>query len=101
RVHERSVLLIDPELIRRAVVRHVDVDPAVAVEVSGGDPERGAVFGGQARFGGDVSESAVPVVVEQMAWFGTVDVGRTVIGQAGDAVTADVRRHAVAHVMTD
>ena len=36
-IPERAVALVAPELVWRAVVGHVDVDPSVAVEVGGRD----------------------------------------------------------------
>ena len=58
RVLERAVVLVDPQLIRLAVVGDVDVDPAVAVEVGGRDAERRAVRAADERLA--VTSSNVP-----------------------------------------
>jgi hypothetical protein len=42
RIREGAVVLVDPQLVRRAVVGDKDIDPAVAIEVSGRDTERRA-----------------------------------------------------------
>ena len=39
RLAKAAAALIQPQVIRRAVVRHEDVDPAVAIEVAGDDAE--------------------------------------------------------------
>src|SRR5205814_3575734 len=65
-VLERAVSLVDPELVRQTVVRDVDVDPAVAVEVCGGYSKRGPELARDARGSRDVRKSAVAVVSVQV-----------------------------------
>src|SRR5262245_14039687 len=58
-------MAIDPELVRSPVVRDVDVGPAVAVVVSDGDAEAGAVRLGDAGLRRDVDEMPAAVVSKQ------------------------------------
>ena len=63
-VRERAVVVVAIERARVRVVGHVDVGPAVVVEVEGADAETvGAAGARDARLVGDVLERAVAVVV--------------------------------------
>ena len=65
RVLEPAVPPVHPQLVGLAVVGHVEVRPAVAVDVGGHDPEGGSEFAAPERFAGDVGERPVaPVAIE-------------------------------------
>src|SRR5438094_240567 len=66
-VLERSVALVDPQLVRLTVVGDVDVNPAVAVEIAGCHAERGTELGRQAAARGDVGKGSVAIVPVQLA----------------------------------
>ena len=83
RVLERAIVLVDPELVRLAVVRHVEIDPAVAVEVGRRDAERRPEIARDARRRRDVGERAVAVVVIEPARLGLEHIRRTVVGPSG------------------
>ena len=72
-------MLVDPELVRLAVIRDVDVDPAVAVEVGGRDAERRAERAADKCLGRHVLEPAVAPIVEQPAGLRPIAVRRTVV----------------------
>ena len=99
-IHEPPVALIDPQLIRSAVVGDVDVDPSIAVEVGGGDAQRGTELGGHARGDRHVAERAVPIVAKQMARPGAIRAGRAVVALTGDAVADDVPGDRVVEILT-
>ena len=61
-VHERAVVVIDPELVGGRVVGDVEIEPAVAVQIIGDNAEPGAVGAGDPGRFGDVGEMAVTVV---------------------------------------
>ena len=63
RLAKAAAALIEPEMVRRAVVGHQDIDAAVAVEVGRDDAEAVADGGRQPGPRGHVGEGAVAVVV--------------------------------------
>ena len=65
KILEPPAAVVEPQLIRRAVVGDEDVDPAVAVEVAGDDAKAVADGRAYSRPIGDVGERAVAVVVVQ------------------------------------
>ncbi len=81
-VAEGAVALVEPQLVGRAVVGHVEVDPAVAVEVGGHRAQGLAVDGGQARGRRHVVEGAVAPVPVEAVGHRPVDVGMAVVGSA-------------------
>src|SRR5215471_13105153 len=87
---ESPVVPVDPELIRLPVVRDINVDPAIAIEVSGHHAERRAEFPGDTRGNTDVGERPVPIVPVKPAWHRTIDVRGTIIGPARRAETPRV-----------
>ena len=100
-VDERAVVMVDPELVRRGVVRDVDVGPAVPVVIAGRDAEPGAERPGDSRWFGDVGEAPVAVVVEQPGGDRTVRARAAVVARA-DGVVADlVRRRREVQIVRD
>ena len=102
RVRERAVALVHPEVVRRAVVGHEDVDAAVGIEVGRHDAQAVADRGLQPGTRRDVRERAVAAVVEQQVGGRRVVVARrAVVGHARQAVAlplggrapVDVARH--------
>ncbi len=67
RILERAVALVDPQLVRLAVVGDVDVDPPVAVEIGRRHTQRGAELGRQSGARRHIGERSVAVVVVQAA----------------------------------
>ena len=83
-------MLVDPQLVGLAIVGHVDVNPPVAIEVRGHDAERGTKLPRYAGRGGDVREGSVAVVVEEVTGLRRIEMRRTIVRLAVDAVAAHV-----------
>ena len=64
-VAEGPVLLIDPQLVRLAIVGDIDVHPPVPVDIRGHDPERRTKVAGHPCLGRNVDERPVPTVAIQ------------------------------------
>src|SRR5439155_26496087 len=69
---ERAVSAIEPEQVGGAIVGHVEVEPAVAVEVGGDDTQAGPERLRDAGRLGDVREAAATVVAEETSGNGAV-----------------------------
>ena len=69
-------------MIRVGVVGHVDVDPAVVVEVLADDAETRGGHRGDTRRHADVGERAVAAVVQQHVGDGPKDLRTAIVGQA-------------------
>ena len=82
-VSEAAVLLIDPQLVRLAIVRDVDVRPPIGIEVGGHHPERRTVVTGHLRLGGDVDKRPVPTIAIQPVRNGRVALRHAIVPFAG------------------
>src|SRR5438105_9328707 len=61
---ESAVSLVDPEMSGGAVIGHVNVRPAVSVEIGANNPETGPDGGADSSRFGDIFERPVTAVVE-------------------------------------
>src|ERR1700691_5528439 len=80
---------IEEEKIRYGVVADEQIHPAVVVDVRGDDSPCFSERGGDAGFFADVGESAVAIVVEQIAGLGSIDIWFAVPAFAGEGVAAE------------
>src|SRR5262245_8657024 len=98
-IRERAAVPVHPQLIRRAIIGDVNVDPAVAIEVRGHDAERRPKLMTHARSLGHISKRPVAIVVKEVVRLRGVDTGWTVVEHAADRVEAGfVPLYAVVHV---
>ena len=79
---ERAVALVDPQEILRAVIRHEDVDPSIAVEIGRRDAERRSEPSTDESLGRDVDEFSIANVVIQTIRLAAVGSRRAVIANA-------------------
>ena len=98
-VSERPVLLVDPEQVLVSVVGHVDVDPAVPVEVGGRNAERRPKVPPDQRRGGNVDEPSGALIPIQAIRLRAVHAWRAVVPAAGRARALDIGVGAVVHVV--
>ena len=106
-IGQRAVAPVHPELVLVAVVRDVDVGPAVAVEVGRHHAERRTVGLLQEGDGGDVVEPPVATVAIQAVGLGSEGarvgrspvMGRAVVAAARSARTRGGRRDVVAQIV--
>src|SRR5438093_726934 len=85
-VDKPAVAMVDPELVRRAVVGDVQIQPAVAVVVAGRDAEPVAKRSRDAGSLRDVDEPSVTVVPEQPVGHRTKGARAAVVARAGRVV---------------
>ena len=88
-VREGAIPPVDPELIRRRVVGHIQIEPTVAVVVADRDAQAGAVGPGDARRLRHVGETAVALVAIQPVGDRTVGA-RTAVVTRPEAVGAEL-----------
>ena len=100
-VGERAVVPIDPQLVRRAVVGDVDVEPAVAVVVAHRDAEPRAVRLRDAGRGGAVDEASTAVVAKQPGGHGAIRARAAVVARARRVVALLVGRRREVDVVRD
>ena len=99
-VGEAAVRLLLPEQVRLAVVRHIEVEPAVAGEVVAEDAEGGKAGFEDSGIPGDILErAAAPVPEERVPLVGEA-LGRAEIRLAGggDALPARTAHQVAAHI---
>ena len=100
-VDERPVAAVDPELVRPAVVRHVEIEPAVAVVVAGHDAEPRAVRPGNPRALGDIDEMAAAIVTKQTVGHRPVRARAAIVAGADRIAALPVGAGCEVHVAGD
>ena len=93
-VVEPASSVVDPKLVRVAVVGHVEVGPAVGVEIGGNDSQSGPECRVKPGRFGHVFEAAPALVAKQAVGNGVVGAGPTIVARAtlGIAFTLEVGR---------
>ena len=84
-VPERAVALVHPQQLAHLVVGHVDVRPAIAIEVGRHHAQPAAGLGQDAALAAHVLEGAVAAVPEQPVRLRGVVLRAAVVGDAGGA----------------
>ena len=99
-VGEAAVRLLFPEQVRLAVVRHIEVEPAVAGEVVAEDAECGKAGFEDSGIPGDILERAAAMVPEERVPLVGEALGRAEIRLAGggDALPARTAHQVAAHI---
>ena len=82
-----TILLIDPQLVRFAVVGYIDIHPSIHVEVCCHHPQRWAIFTSHTRLSGHVNESTITPIAIQPVWHGGVTLGSTIVLLTGATET--------------
>ena len=98
---ERPVAAVDPQQVLDAVVGDVDVDPAVAVEVGGGDAERRTEPAAGQRDVAHVDEPPLPRVAVQVIRRAAVGLRRAIVAGVGQGAALDAVLQRVVDVVAD
>src|SRR5262245_9505503 len=100
-VLECAVALVQPQLVFGTIIRHVDVHPSVAVEVSCADAQGRTELGANARLGSNIGKSPIAPVSKKLAGKRLVGLWRAIAERAERAVARSVARQVVSEIVAD
>src|SRR6185369_1779731 len=89
-VHKPSILLINPELVLISIVRDIDVDPTIVVEISGDNAQSMPKLLLDSRRRGYIFESPVALVMKQTVAGRAKNTRRAIVFRGGGGVAGRI-----------
>src|SRR5215510_7086859 len=100
-VYKRAVLLVDPELVGIAIVRYINIDPAIVVEVRSDDSQSVAEFFVDTRGDSYIFKDSVAFVVKEPVARRTKDTRRAIVSRSCGGVAVRAIRNGKIGIVHD